>query len=246
MKEFLAGTQFEHELVKALQTFIPNHMKDCLSNLELDYESYGTEVEKKLKLIFKNYYKIRIVLTDIGLTLNFLKKERSQIIEHYPFLHDQEAYFTYHYENYFIRLVTMLDLIGKLGTLLYDLDLPLEKVSAYTMKDKAQSKGYTDLVNITKKMINGMSDLKVERHKKLHTGEADIKIFNGIVIWEDLDAITGLNTDQILIKDSDEKIKEKIETLETSTVEFINIVKEFLEESNTKLKEIITSANNNI
>ncbi|RKE95226.1 Cthe_2314 family HEPN domain-containing protein [Ichthyenterobacterium magnum] len=239
MEEYLSGTQFELELAKASLKFVSKHLKECLENLDLVYEEYGTENEKKIKLILKLYGNISVVLRDIDLTFQFLEKERADIIKHYSFLDSQETYFKYHYENYFIRIITVLDLLGKIGTLLYDLDLNLEKVSAHTFKDKAKKEGFNEISSIAEKITEKLKELKTERHKKLHTGEADIKPFNGTVIWEDLNALIGSETDKVLIEYTDEKIKEEITILRKSTHELIDLIKEFLEESYTKLKEII-------
>jgi hypothetical protein len=65
MVEYFSGTQFE--LAKALQKFMSNHIKGCLNNPELKYEDYGTESEKKLKLILKFYTNKSVVLNDIEL-----------------------------------------------------------------------------------------------------------------------------------------------------------------------------------
>ena len=243
MEEHLSGTQFQFELAKALLKFVPRHMKDCLKNSDLNYKDYGTENEVKIKLILKLYSNISNVLRDIDLTFNFLEKERTDILKNYPFLDSQETYFKYHYENYFIRIITILDLLGKLGTIIYNLDLKLEKASAYTFKDKAKKEGYEKISEIAEKITEKLSELKTERHKKLHTGEADIKAFNGVVIWEDINAIIGVETDEILKEDTDEQIKEEIALLRKNTLELIELIKDFLEESNIELKEIITTAN---
>ena len=243
MEEYLSGTQFELELAKACQKLIPKYMKEYLNNPELEYEDYGTEAEKKLKLILRFYVNISVVLRDIDLTLKFLGKDRTAILEDYRFLCSQETYFKYHCENYFIRIITILDIIGKLGTLIYGFDLDLDKVSAYIFKDKVRKDGYDNIARIIDKLINKLAKIKAERHKKLHTGEADIKPFNGIPIWEDLNAIISSDTDDILKQYTDQKIKEEIDILTRSTIELIEIVKEFLEESNSKLNEIITTAN---
>lgn len=243
MEEYLSGTQFEFELINALLSFAPRHMEECLKQTDLNYENYGTDNEIKLKQILKFYSNIRVVLRDIDLIFNFLAKDRSNILKHYPFLDSQETYFKYHYENYFIRIITILDLLGKLGTVLYGLDLNLEKVSAYTFKDKANQKGYDTITEIVTKITEKLNELKSERNKKLHTGETDIRPFNGIAIWEDLNANIGAETSEALKEYTDKKIRDEITNLRKSTLEIIDFIKEFLEESNIKLKEI-TTANN--
>lgn len=239
MEEYLSGTQFETELANAIKKFIPKHMKECLNNPELKYEEYGTESEKKLKLILKYYTNLSIVLKDLDLTLKFLEKDRSSILENYKFLDSQETYFNYHYENYYIRIITILDIIGKIGTILYRFNLDLDKVSAHKFKDKALKENYEEIVKIIDKLTCFLNKFKNERHKKLHTGESSIKPFNGTVIWEDLNVKIDFDTDEILKQHTDQKIKEEIENLRGNTIELIEVVKEFFEESNKKLKEII-------
>jgi len=244
MEEHLSGTEFEAELAKAMVKIVPAHLKACMENKVLDYDSYGTDNEKTLKLILKYFANIRSVLRDIDLSLNFLGKKRDVILSDYFFLESQGEYYKYHYENYYIRLSTLLDLIGKLGTLLYDLDLDLNKVSAYIFKDKAKKEGHENVSNIVDRLVEKFVELKTERHKKLHSGKADIEPFNEVVIWEDINSIIGSDTDEIQKHYTDEKINEEIQLLKTNTTEIIDIVKEFLEEAKSKLREKITTANN--
>ena len=163
-------------------------------------------------------------------------------MEHYRFLDSQETYSKYHYENYYIRLITILDIIGKLGTTLYGFNLDLDKVSAYTFKYKALKEGHEDIARIIDTLSDKLKKCKAERKKKLHKGEAEIKPFNGTVILEDIKPFIGSNKDEILTQYTDQKIKEEIEILTGNTFDLIEIVKEFLEESITKLNEIITTA----
>ena len=45
----------------------------------------------------------------------FLKKDRALILVHYPGFENLKEYYKYHFENFYIRLSTLTDLIGKLG-----------------------------------------------------------------------------------------------------------------------------------
>ncbi len=241
LKEHLTGTQFELELANALLQFVPKHMQECLNNPELKYSKYGTERELKLKEILRYYTNFYTVLNDLELAIQFLNKERKLILVHYPKLESQEAYYNYHYENYFIRMATFNDILGRLGTLTYSLEIKLEKSSAYIFKDKARQEGYDEISTITERLINKIDQLKQERHKKLHIGEADIKLLNGIVIWEDLMARIGSETDEILQEQTNNEIEAEIEKLINETIEIVKIIKEFLESSTKKLKEIINT-----
>jgi hypothetical protein len=243
MDTYLAGTQFEIDLAEALGKFLPRHMELCLAKPELKFDEYGTDTEKKLKLIWKFYGNIRVVFRDIDLTLKFLERERSNILRDYPFLKSQETYYTYHYENYVIRATTILDVIGKLGALIYGLELDFAKVSAHTFKDKARREGYKEISKITEKIIAKLVDIKLKRNDKLHTGEADISLFQGTVIWEDLNAIIGYETTAVLQEHTDLEITKEISMLKNSTIELIDLIKEFLKESHIKLSPTTTNDN---
>lgn len=242
MEEHLSGTEFESELAKAMIKIIPGHMKACSQNKDLNYDDYGTDEEKTLKLILIQIANIREVLKDIDLTLGFLSKKRDNILIDYPFIESQREYYRYHFENYYIRLLTLLDLVGKLGKLLYDSDIDINKVSAYTFKDKAKKDGHIQIATIVEKLVSKLTELKDARHKKLHTGESEIRPLSGVVIWEDINSIVGADTDELLKQYTDHKINEEIELLKSKTIEIIAIMKEFLNEATVKLKEKITAA----
>ena len=243
MENKLEGTEFELELVKGLLSFVPDHMKTAIADHSIEYNDLGTEKEKKLKSILHYFSSIYSVLSDLSTTIMFLKKDRALILEHYPNFENQKEYYTYHFENYYIRLLTLADIIGKLGVLVYSLDIAIEKSNAYNFKDKARREGFGKIAAITEKLIEKVNELKKERHKKLHTGVADIETLNGIVIWSDINKLIGeQKTDEILEDHTDLKIKkeiEGIEGIENTITETVTIIKEFLEEATTKLKENI-------
>jgi len=241
LEEYLQGTQFELELAKALHKFIPQHMQASLDNSEINYREYGTEREVRLKNILHYFTSFYTVLNDLELTFEFFKKERKLILEHYPNLKYQETYYNYHFENYFIRIATLNDILGKLGTLVYELNLDLKKSYSYIFKDKARKEGYEEISQITEKLISKLEQFKQQRHDKLHTGKADIQPLNGVVIWDDLTSILSSEVDEILQEHNDNEIEAEIEKLRTGTIEIINIIKEFLEVATEKLKELIDS-----
>jgi len=240
MENKLEGTEFELELVKGLLSFVPDHMKTAINDHSIDYNDLGTEKEQKLKTILHYFSSIYSVLSDLSTTIMFLKKDRVLILEHYPDFENQKEYYTYHFENYYIRLLSLTDIIGKLGTLVYSLDITIEKSNSYNFKDKARKEGFEKIAIITEKLIKKVSELKKERHKKIHTGVADIETLNGVVIWSDINKLIGKQkTDDTLEDYTDLKIKEKIQGIENTITEMVTIIKEFLEESTTKLKENI-------
>jgi hypothetical protein len=213
----LEGTTFELELIKGLLSFLPDHMKTAIADHTISYNDLGSEKEQKLKTVLHYFSSIYSVLSDLSTTIMFLKKDRTLILEHYPNFENQKEYYTYHFENYFIRLLTLTDIIGKIGVLVYSLYIAIEKSNAYNFKEKARKEDFEKVAIITEKLIKKVNELKKERHKKLHTGVSDIETLNGIVIWSDINKIIGeQKTDKTLEDYTDLKIKEEIEGIENT------------------------------
>jgi hypothetical protein len=240
MEKTLEGTTFELELAKGLLSFVPAHMKAAIADHSIDYNDFGTEKEKKLKIILQYFSSMYSVLSDLSTTIMFLKKDRALILVHYPSFENLKEYYKYHFENFYIRLSTLTDLIGKLGVLVYSLDIALERSYVHIFKDKARKKGFEKIAIIAENLIEQVDKFKKERNKKLHAGVADIETLNGVVIWSDINKLIGeQKTDDVLEDYTDLKIMEEIEGIENTIIETVTIIKEFLEEATTKLKENI-------
>lgn len=136
MKDYLEDIEFELELIKQLLCFVPQHMQKVLDEHTIIYKDIGTQEDKRLKNILHYYLNIKQVLYDLDITIMFFNKNRDLILKHYPKLKFQKEYYIYHYENYYIRLITLTDIIGKLGILIYSLDIEVEKGNAYNFKSK--------------------------------------------------------------------------------------------------------------
>lgn len=238
LEEALQETQFERDLITAILKFVPKHFKEALDDSTVDYKKYGSETEVKIKLIQNHFSNLYTVLRDLDFTIIFLKKKRELILAHYPEFEEHKKYYNYHFENYYIRLVTLSDIIGRLGNLIYELNIDSKKSSAYVFKDKAKKEGYSVISNHTNRLIEKLEILKEERHKKLHTGEADIEAFENVVFWEDLNKIIGADTEPVLKEYTDKKVLEEVEKLQEKTLEIVYIIRDFLEEANHKLKDI--------
>ena len=235
--------KFHILLLSAISEFFKEHLDASIKNKEVDYSTYGNPKQIKLKLIYQLSNRINSVLYDLDLTFIFLNKERKLISEHYRDLESQEDYYNYHLENYYIRLVTLLDIIGKLGNEVYNLGLSVDKVSAYVFKDKAKKVGFNKIAEIVKNLTDKIADYKMARHSKLHTGESDFKIFREIVIWEDLAEIINYNVDPMVSNYTDKEIKQKLEELKAFTIDVIQLIETFMDEASTKLEEFINEGN---
>lgn len=181
------------------------------------------------------------MLDDIDLTFQFLNKDRSLILVHYPELKYQEEYYRYHFENLYIRLASILDLIAKIGNDIYNLDIKSKNVSAYIFKDVANKKGFKSISLITENLIVQIEKFKKARHSKLHSGESKFDLLDNIVIWEDLLNFSDSETDPILKKNTDEEIAEKIQEYNNETIEVVKTIRHFLNESTKQLMLVINS-----
>ncbi|WP_066835268.1 Cthe_2314 family HEPN domain-containing protein [Rufibacter ruber] len=243
LEEHFEGTKFEYDLAKALLTFVPRQFEEALKDSSLEYEKMGTYKERKLKTILHYFTNFYTVLQDLELTLLFLRKERALILEHYSAIESQKTYYNYHFENYFIRLVTLGDIVARLGSTVYGLNIDLKKLSIYNFKDKIKKEGYYDIAVITDKLIQSLDKLKKERNNKLHSGKADIDLLSGTVIWEDYNKIIGSLTTSSLKNYTDMQVKKAIKNLHKESIAILDIIKELLEKSTDKLNEIIKSTN---
>lgn len=207
VSEKYQSEKFHVLLITALKEFISDHIGSAMKDKNVDYETYGSPKQVKLKLIVQLSGRISTVLGDLNRTFIFVSKDRKLIKEHYSELETQEEYYDYHLENFYIRLATLLDVIGKLGNEIYDLGLKKDKISTYVFKDKAKSEGFEKISKVTGDLIEKIDEYRKARHSKLHTGESKFKIFRKIVIWEDLMKMIDSEVDPILTEHTDEEIK---------------------------------------
>ena len=237
-KKHLSGTQFELELVKAVLPIVTSHMKIAIDDRNAIYDELGTEREKHLKRIQKHYGNLNTVISDLDLVKGFLNiKDRSQIKLNYPNLESQEEYYKYHFENFIIRLVTLSDIIGKMGNEIFETGIDPNKCNGYNFKEKIKSDN-PEIALIVEKLLLKVKDIKDKRHQKIHKGETDISQLNKIVFWDELQEIVGAKKDPILDELTENNIKEEIEKLVKEVKDVIDVIKEFLEEAKGKIEEI--------
>jgi hypothetical protein len=234
----LVDTQFGKEFVKILAPLTGKHLKIYLKNNSLKYEEIGDEYEKKLKEIGYYYGLLQTIVSDLELVLTFLKiEDRKQILEIFPSLESQKQYYKYHIENFIIRIVTITDVVGKLGNSIFETALPEEKCNGYTFKELIQHIEPNCGIIITK-LLTLTKDIKDKRNCKLHTGETKIGYFEGIVFWDELSKIIKSDADPLLDKLTDDSINEEIVLLENDIRQIIKLVVEFTDFSTKKFTEI--------
>lgn len=234
----MLSSKFAVDFIKVLAPLTSAHMKIFMEN-DVDYDDIGNDKEKKLKEISNLYGLLQTAVSDLELVLTFLRIEnRKAILEIYPTIEAQEKYFKYHLENYIIRVITITDIIGKLGNLIFECGLDDEKCNGYSFKEKMKQVD-GNIVTIVEKLLQKTKTIKDKRHKKLHTGKSEIGYFEGIVFYDDLSRLIKTEADPILDDFTDKNIAEEIDRIEVEIREIIDIVIEFTDYANTKFLEIV-------
>lgn len=75
-------------------------------------------------------------------------------------------------------------MVGKLGNLLYETNIPNDDCNCYKFKEKVK-KEYAEIGEILEDILKYVDEIKKRRHRKIHTGEVEIEELIGISFWED-------------------------------------------------------------
>lgn len=238
LSEQLVNTKFGLEYIKVLSPLTAKHLKIFLENKSTNYEEIGDDKEKKLKEIAHYYGLLQTSVSDLELVLTFLKiEDRKSITQLYPTLESQEQYFKYHLENFIIRIITITDIVGKLGNSIFETGLNEEKCNGYKFKEKIKHTDPTCRA-LVEKLLVSTKEIKNKRHSKLHTGDTKIGYFEGIVFWDELSKIIKSEANPILDDLTNNNIKEEIELLEKDIRHVIDLVIAFTDYATTKFIEI--------
>lgn len=236
LSEQLIETKFGIALTQVLAPLTGKHMEIFLDSKDpyLKYDDIGDAKEKKIKKIGHYYGLLQTVFEDIEMVLAFLRiNERKDIQKIYPSIENQESYFRYHVENYFIRMVTITDLVGKLANSIFDPGMDEIKCNAYLFRDKIHQ---TDpqcahLVNL---IIESTRTIKEKRHQKIHEGKTNLDYFEGIVFWDELAKIIRTDANPLLDKLTTDSIANEIDILEKDIREIIALIVNFTDYSTDK------------
>ena len=214
------------------------HLKIFLENKGTNYDEIGDDKEKKLKEIAHYYGLLQTSVSDLELVLTFLKiEDRELLTKLYPTLESQEQYYKYHLENFIIRIITITDIVGKLGNSIFETGLTEDKCNGYTFKEKINQTD-TTCSDLIKNLLVETKEIKDKRHSKLHTGDTKIGYFEGIVFWDELSKIVKSEADPILNDLTNNNIKEEIALLEKDIRHVIDLVIEFTDYATDKFIEI--------
>jgi uncharacterized FlaG/YvyC family protein len=242
----LFESEFSKLLMKKTITIVNNWSSIHATSMEEDteyfltnstFESVGTIEEQKCFKKSEKFIAIQNTLEDLNKVFIFLKIERNKILEIYPEIHSQESYFKYHIENYIIRIYTIVDLVGKLGNLLYETNIPDDDCNCYKFKEKIKKEN-SEIGELLEDILKFIDEIKKRRHSKIHTGEVEIKELTRVSFWEDFSEFlpAGFDFDNPILKSMNETnfnnmVKELQEFLNSLVIK-INI---FLDKSVSKI-----------
>jgi len=196
-----------------------------------------TEDDKSILKMFEYLNSLQEVLQDIEKVLIFLEIDTKKIKKIYPSLNADEEYYKYHFENYIIRIISLQDIVGKLGNILYNTNINDEKCNGYNFADTLKKLG-NKTHSLVSAILERSRDIKKARHKKLHKGEGEIVQLKGIIFWDDLEKVTNQNFDKILHQMSAEDLKAQINSIETETIEIIDSIIAFFDNSLDELNKL--------
>ena len=244
--EKLFESEFSKKLMKETVNIVNKWSSIHVTNMENDREyssknpafnSVGTIEEQKYYEKAEKFLAIQSTLEDIKKVFIFLEIERNKILEVYPKIDSQESYFKYHIENYIIRIYTIIDLVGKLGNLLYETGIPDDDCNGYKFKEKIKKEN-AEISELIEDILKFVEEIKKRRHKKIHTGEVEITELKGVSFWEDFSEFLSPEFDfnnPVLKSMNETKFNEMVDNLQTFLNSIVEKINSFLEKSINKI-----------
>jgi hypothetical protein len=167
-------------------------------------------IEELLNSIQSHIIPIEDYLKDLTLIPIFLSIERAQISSSYSAMSEEE-YFKYHYDNFIIRIVTVIDICGKLGNTVYELNIPEKNCNGFTFVNTPSVRDLDCAFKLTE-LIEYLEPFRSTRHIKIHKGKSSENKFSAAKFqdwWPD---------------DMKEKLKNYINTLHEITNDDIKTI----------------------
>ena len=203
-------------------------------------DSYGSAKEIWLKAIFNELLRIRHYFEDLQILPKFLNVEREKIVLLYGDAIDDEDYYKFHYDNFVIRLLTSIDLCGKIGRTVFE--LPIKHGSWYQLMQHPELKG-TQPAKILQSFSTYLENYRKHRHQKIHSGQSEDDQFDKIVYWESLVKLTGMEMHledmEVLNEFTNVEIKRKVAELEAVINQTIDYTFDFLDAINYRVEKLI-------
>ncbi|MFN8114475.1 MAG: Cthe_2314 family HEPN domain-containing protein [Bacteroidia bacterium] len=216
------------------------HLKKWTDDIKSDikYDDIGDDREKAVKRIFNRYINIHEHLEKIEKTPIYL--DANELI---PILKqkgiEEVEFYQYVFENFIIRITTTLDLCGKLGNEVYQLNIAEKDCNWHVFAHNKQMKE----TDCSKKLIefsDYLNQTKAHRHTIIHYGgyksEEVSSIDSTIYRLEDIVPLEEPLKEWFDQRREDE-MRKQINALNIKISKVIDYTCEFLETLNDKLKD---------
>ncbi|MBN8837070.1 MAG: hypothetical protein J0I09_07415 [Sphingobacteriia bacterium] len=210
-------------------------------NNEESFDNYGEEKEKYLKSIMTAVGSLQSYFEDLEKVVLFLKVDKSKIPNLYKDKLEADNYYKYHYDNFIVRVVTSIDICGKIGNLVFNLQIQERYANWYSFTVHPTVKDTLPAQSLSK-FSDFLDEFKTQRHSKVHQGQNPKNRFDKIIFWDTINKVIGKpkdTHDNILEEYTKEQIQEAISEIETVISEAAKYTFEFLDSMESRLDEII-------
>ena len=185
------NSKFTKLLTSVVKDIYAEHLRifiDDEKKPDAEFNEYGNDRELLLKRIFIRFTNLSNHFEKLIHILKYIDEEFvTEFCENKEL--DEIDYYQYHFENFLVRLVSLLDLCAKIGNVLYKLEIPNQKCNWYKFVNHSEIVGKkccTDLWSFA----NYLDTLKSDRHIIMHSGgfeseeisSIQSKIFNSDLI----------------------------------------------------------------
>ena len=239
LSDKITESNFAKQLIGVTADITSSHVKLSLQNRSLNYDELGTDNEKLIKKTFNYYYNLTVSVKDLEMVIAFLEiEDRNKIRKVYPKIEKQKDYYNYHVENFIIRIISIADIIGKIGHVVFQTGIEDKRCNGYTFKDKIKNT-VALLSSKIEALLEHTKSIKEKRHKMLHEGDKDFTYFYSVVVFEDF--TRDMDSDEAILRKglTEEALKREIKTIKKEINNSVDMIVEILELMSGKLVETI-------
>lgn len=181
----ISSSELGKKLVLLSMPIVAEHLKMCLEDRKLDFNSIGNPRERLIRQSVSAYYNLISVASDLDKVIYFLSMERTHILANYPQISIKD-YYNYHLQNYLIRINSVPDILVFIGNIICKWGLKRRNCNIYGLTGRRNRKKKIDR-DILKKIqfiSSNIKEIKNKRNSIIHQGYAEIHYFDNSLCWE--------------------------------------------------------------
>lgn len=144
-----------------------------------DDKEFGRDMMYRINGLTSN---IADVVKELHFTVELITNQTEDGLKQLGVSFDLSEFHQYQYDNFILRIVSLLDISAKTGNLICQLGIDHEKCNWRKFTDHKRIKG-TDLESKLIEIKRHIGWLRLQRNLKLHKGIAGDNLFGGIVYW---------------------------------------------------------------